>query len=69
MATLKDKIGATAQALIAAAGMTHAVMATDVRSQASKLHGEYAEYSQSQISKQIADEIKKRHNPGIEGSL
>lgn len=69
MASMTDRVIAIARALIATAGMTSAVAATDIRSQAEALHREYAEYSTIQISNKIADEIKKRHSPGISGTV
>lgn len=69
MASLNDRIVLAAQTLIAAAGFAQAVQATDIRSQAAQLHSNYADSSQSAISEKIAAEIKKRHNPGISGSL
>ncbi|OBB88653.1 hypothetical protein A5779_00070 [Mycolicibacterium peregrinum] len=69
MATLADRVKATAQSLIAAAGMTHAVAATDIKSSAEALHRQFAEYSKVDISTKIASEIKKSHRPGISGSI
>lgn len=69
MADLTTRVKAVAQALITAASMTHAVAATDIRSQAEALHREFAEYSKVDISKRIASEIKQRHTPGISGSV
>lgn len=72
MATLGDRVILAAQGLIAAAGMAQAVAATDIQSQAAKLYGEYADHSDIQLNRikqDIADEIRKRHNPGISGSV
>lgn len=69
MASLTDRVKAVAQTLIAVAGMTNAVSATDIRSKADLLHREHAEYSKVQIANKISDEIKRRHNPGVSGSL
>lgn len=69
MATLADRVSAVAKSLIAAAGMAHAVAATDIKSAAEALHRQYAEYSQVDITTKIASEIKRTHNPGISGSL
>src|SRR5690606_38306425 len=69
MASLQDRVIAVAQALIAAAAMSHAVTATDIKSRAELLHKEYGEYSKIQISNKIADEVKKRYSPGVSGSI
>lgn len=69
MATLADRVKAVAQSLITTAGMTSAVAATDIKSQAEALHRQFAEYSKVDISTKIASEIKKSHRPGISGSL
>lgn len=69
MASLTERVKAVAQTLIATAGLTHAVAATDVRSQAEALHREFAEYSKVDISTKIASEIRQRHTPGISGSV
>ena len=69
MANLTDRVKAVAQSLITAAGMTHAVAATDIRSQAEALHRDFAEYSRVDISTKIASEIKQRHSPGISGTV
>lgn len=69
MVSLTDRVKAVAQTLIATAGLTHAVAATDIRSQAEALHRDFAEYSKVQISEKIAAELKQRHNAGISGSV
>lgn len=69
MATIADRVKAVAQALIATAGMTHAVATTDIRNAADSLHRQFAEYSKVDISTRIESEIKKTHRPGTSGSL
>ena len=69
MSTISDRVIAVARALITTVGMTQAVAVTDIQAAATKLHREFAEYSQIDISKRIASEIKKSHQPGISGSL
>ncbi len=69
MASISDRVRAVAESLIVAVGMTHAVMVTDIQSHAAKLHQEFGEYSQRDISQRIASEIKKTHRPGISGSI
>lgn len=69
MSPINERVLAVAKALIAAVSMSAAVNATDVRAQAARLHKEYAEYSQVQLTTKIASEIKKHHRPGISGSL
>lgn len=69
MAKFEDRVKAVANALIATVSMTTAVAVTDITSAATKLHGEYGDYSANHIRTKIADEIKKTHRPGISGSL
>jgi|APThiThiocy_cv2_1041547.scaffolds.fasta_scaffold01746_4 hypothetical protein len=69
MANITDRVKAVAQALITAAGLSHAVAAADIRGQAEALHREFAEYSKVDISTKIASEIRQRHTPGISGSV
>ncbi|KAA9392884.1 hypothetical protein FCK90_15105 [Kocuria coralli] len=72
MATLSDRVKLAAQGLIAAAGMAQAVAATDIQSQAATLYDQYTGHSEVQLNRikqDIADEIRKRHKPGISGSV
>lgn len=72
MATLGDRVKLVAQGLILAAGTAQAVYATQIQSHAEKLYAEYSDHSDVQLNRikqDIADEIKKRHSPGISGSV
>lgn len=69
MASFGDRVKAVANSLIATAGMTSAVAATDIRSQAEALHREFAEYSKVEIGRRISDEIRKSHDKGVSGTV
>lgn len=60
----------TAATLISTAGFATAVAATDIKAAARSLEGDLHGYTQSKITNDLADEIKKRnHGAGISGSL
>jgi len=69
MSDLTSRVYSTARALILAAGVAHAVAATDIRSQADVIVKGYSQYSRDQIANKISDEIKKSHRPGVSGSI